>query len=149
MRSLSQMSFAKGDMVNRCRFIILGGLWPYATMGHNIVIHHTFFLSYLPLFPLLYICLKFRPSSSQTHSIFNFKVHKPPLINYFFQWNLQVFECSERDYQMAASVFSVRSSSSSKIGSRSLERCSKHIRQQRTRLYIIWRCTVLLLCWQD
>ncbi|ESW34397.1 hypothetical protein PHAVU_001G149100 [Phaseolus vulgaris] len=28
-------------------------------------------------------------------------------------------------------------------------RCSKYIRQQRTRLYIIWRCTVLLLCWHD
>ncbi|BAT85418.1 hypothetical protein VIGAN_04296200, partial [Vigna angularis var. angularis] len=28
-------------------------------------------------------------------------------------------------------------------------RCSKYIRQQRTRLYIIWRCTVLLLCWHE
>ncbi|XP_027937717.1 uncharacterized protein LOC114192256 [Vigna unguiculata] len=28
-------------------------------------------------------------------------------------------------------------------------RCSKQVRQQRTRLYIIWRCTVLLLCWHE
>ncbi|KAL5068238.1 hypothetical protein RYX36_019125 [Vicia faba] len=26
---------------------------------------------------------------------------------------------------------------------------SKQVRQQRARLYIIWRCTVLLLCWND
>ncbi|XP_020959379.1 uncharacterized protein LOC110263093 [Arachis ipaensis] len=31
----------------------------------------------------------------------------------------------------------------------SRRRCSKYIRQQRTRLYIIWRCTVLLLCCHD
>ncbi|XP_054797061.1 small polypeptide DEVIL 14 [Prosopis cineraria] len=43
-----------------------------------------------------------------------------------------------------AGVFCVRGS---KV--RSWERCSKHIRQQRTRLYIIWRCTVLLLCCHD
>ncbi|XP_014512092.1 uncharacterized protein LOC106770798 [Vigna radiata var. radiata] len=45
---------------------------------------------------------------------------------------------------MAGSVFSIRSS---KL--RSWGRCSKQVRQQRTRLYIIWRCTVLLLCWHD
>ncbi|XP_047151022.1 small polypeptide DEVIL 14 [Vigna umbellata] len=45
---------------------------------------------------------------------------------------------------MAGSVFSVRSS---KL--RSWGRCSKQVRQQRTRLYIIWRCTVLLLCWHE
>ncbi|XP_074274168.1 small polypeptide DEVIL 6-like [Silene latifolia] len=28
-------------------------------------------------------------------------------------------------------------------------RCAKQIREQRARLYIIWRCTVILLCWQD
>ncbi|KAL3725555.1 hypothetical protein ACJRO7_030564 [Eucalyptus globulus] len=27
--------------------------------------------------------------------------------------------------------------------------CSKHIREQRARLYLIWRCTVMLICWQD
>ncbi|GKV27833.1 hypothetical protein SLEP1_g36957 [Rubroshorea leprosula] len=27
--------------------------------------------------------------------------------------------------------------------------CSRQIREQRARLYIIWRCTVLLLCWHD
>ncbi|KAF7804770.1 DEVIL-like protein [Senna tora] len=43
----------------------------------------------------------------------------------------------------------MKSTSSSKLRSNSLERCSRHIRQQRTRLYIIWRCTVLLLCWHD
>nr|KJB42075.1 hypothetical protein B456_007G135100 [Gossypium raimondii] len=32
---------------------------------------------------------------------------------------------------------------------RSWQRCSKQIREQRGRLYIIWRCTVLLLCWHD
>ncbi|KAL2320928.1 hypothetical protein Fmac_029897 [Flemingia macrophylla] len=43
------------------------------------------------------------------------------------------------------SVFS--SVRSSKV--RPWGRCSKYIRQQRTRLYIIWRCTILLLCWHD
>ncbi|XP_039025170.1 uncharacterized protein LOC120158385 [Hibiscus syriacus] len=32
---------------------------------------------------------------------------------------------------------------------RSWRRCSKQIREQRGRLYIIWRCAVLLLCWHD
>ncbi|XP_016650799.1 PREDICTED: uncharacterized protein LOC107881477 [Prunus mume] len=27
--------------------------------------------------------------------------------------------------------------------------CSKHIREQRARLYIVWRCSVMLLCWHD
>ncbi|XP_060180382.1 small polypeptide DEVIL 14 [Lycium barbarum] len=26
---------------------------------------------------------------------------------------------------------------------------SKQVREHRARLYIIWRCTVLLLCWHD
>jgi hypothetical protein len=39
------------------------------------------------------------------------------------------------------------SSSSSKL--RPWRKCSKHIRHQKTRLYIIWRCTVLLLCWHE
>ncbi|XP_062150365.1 small polypeptide DEVIL 14-like [Alnus glutinosa] len=30
---------------------------------------------------------------------------------------------------------------------RSWQRCSRHIREQRTRLYIIWKCTVILLSW--
>ncbi|XP_073148233.1 small polypeptide DEVIL 14-like [Henckelia pumila] len=42
------------------------------------------------------------------------------------------------------SVFPVRSS---KV--RLIRRCSKQIREQRARLYIIWRCTVLLMCWHD
>ncbi|XP_029125469.1 uncharacterized protein LOC114915235 [Cajanus cajan] len=46
---------------------------------------------------------------------------------------------------MTTSVFS--SVRSSKV--RPWGRCSNYIRQQRTRLYIIWRCTVLLLCWHD
>ncbi|KAG2721678.1 hypothetical protein I3760_02G092500 [Carya illinoinensis] len=28
---------------------------------------------------------------------------------------------------------------------RSWQRCLRHIREQRTRLYIIWKCTVILL----
>ncbi|XAR58525.1 hypothetical protein NMG60_11013956 [Bertholletia excelsa] len=32
---------------------------------------------------------------------------------------------------------------------RSWQRCSKQIRERRARLYIIWRCTVLLICWHD
>uniref|UniRef100_A0A7N0SYD2 DEVIL-like protein n=1 Tax=Kalanchoe fedtschenkoi TaxID=63787 RepID=A0A7N0SYD2_KALFE len=28
-------------------------------------------------------------------------------------------------------------------------KCSMHIREQKARLYIIWRCAVLLVCWQD
>ncbi|XP_030552811.1 small polypeptide DEVIL 14-like [Rhodamnia argentea] len=27
--------------------------------------------------------------------------------------------------------------------------CSEHIREQRARLYLVWRCTVILICWQD
>ncbi|XP_073042376.1 small polypeptide DEVIL 14-like [Primulina eburnea] len=42
------------------------------------------------------------------------------------------------------SVFQVRSS---KVGL--TRRCSKQIREQRARLYIIWRCAVLLMCWHD
>ncbi|XP_047312641.1 small polypeptide DEVIL 14-like [Impatiens glandulifera] len=45
------------------------------------------------------------------------------------------------------------SSSSSSLRSftkmRTWQRCSKQIREQRARIYIIWRCTVLLLSWQD
>ncbi|XP_017191210.1 small polypeptide DEVIL 14-like [Malus sylvestris] len=38
-------------------------------------------------------------------------------------------------------------SSSSKV--RPWGRCSKQIREQRARLYIIWRCSVMLLCWHE
>ncbi|KAL8054977.1 hypothetical protein ABFS82_04G025600 [Erythranthe guttata] len=31
----------------------------------------------------------------------------------------------------------------------SVQRCSKQMREHKARLYIIWRCTVLLLCWHD
>ncbi|KAL9430889.1 hypothetical protein AB3S75_026144 [Citrus x aurantiifolia] len=34
------------------------------------------------------------------------------------------------------------------IKSRSWQRCSKQIREHRARLYIIWKCSVMLLCWQ-
>ncbi|CAN0890153.1 Small polypeptide DEVIL 14 [Linum grandiflorum] len=27
--------------------------------------------------------------------------------------------------------------------------CSRQIRERRTRLYIIWRCTVMLVRWHD
>ncbi|KAG4995905.1 hypothetical protein JHK85_027344 [Glycine max] len=63
-----------------------------------------------------------------------------PPISYPFN----LFYSSTQGHQMAANVFSVRGS---KV--RSWERCSKQVRQQRTRLYIIWRCTVLLLCWHE
>ncbi|KAK6913877.1 DVL protein [Dillenia turbinata] len=29
------------------------------------------------------------------------------------------------------------------------QRCSRYIQEQRGRLYIIWRCTIILLSWQD
>ncbi|XP_071701414.1 small polypeptide DEVIL 14-like [Rutidosis leptorrhynchoides] len=32
---------------------------------------------------------------------------------------------------------------------RSLVRCSKQIREQKVRLYIIWRCTKFLICSHD
>ncbi|XP_068661560.1 small polypeptide DEVIL 14 [Aristolochia californica] len=32
---------------------------------------------------------------------------------------------------------------------RSWQRRSRQMREQKARLYIIWRCTVLLLCWHD
>ncbi|KAI5580897.1 hypothetical protein POPTR_008G202000v4 [Populus trichocarpa] len=32
---------------------------------------------------------------------------------------------------------------------RSWQRCSRMVREQRTRLYIIWRCTVILLRWDE
>ncbi|KAL9430888.1 hypothetical protein AB3S75_022001 [Citrus x aurantiifolia] len=41
----------------------------------------------------------------------------------------------------ATSMFSVRSMK--------LRKLSKHIREQKARLYIIWRCSVMLLCWHD
>lgn len=46
---------------------------------------------------------------------------------------------------MAANALSFRSVS--KV--RSFSRSSKPLREQRARLYIIWRCTVLLVCWHD
>ncbi|XP_038684895.1 uncharacterized protein LOC119984835 [Tripterygium wilfordii] len=46
--------------------------------------------------------------------------------------------------KMAARTLSTRS-----LKLRSWQRCSKQIREQRARLYIIWRCTVLLVCWHD
>ncbi|XP_019235604.1 PREDICTED: uncharacterized protein LOC109215935 [Nicotiana attenuata] len=48
---------------------------------------------------------------------------------------------------MAALASSLSSLRGSKI--KSMQRCSKQVREQRARLYIIWRCTVLLLCWHD
>ncbi|XP_052211278.1 small polypeptide DEVIL 14 [Diospyros lotus] len=45
---------------------------------------------------------------------------------------------------MATNSFSFRGS---KL--RPWHRCPKQIREQKARLYIIWRCTVLLLCWHD
>ncbi|CAN4093497.1 unnamed protein product [Withania somnifera] len=48
---------------------------------------------------------------------------------------------------MASLASSMSSLRGSKI--RKWQRCSKQVRQQRARLYIIWRCTVLLLCWHD
>ncbi|KAJ0113389.1 hypothetical protein Patl1_03432 [Pistacia atlantica] len=47
---------------------------------------------------------------------------------------------------MAASSFSW-SRRSMKV--RSWQRFSTQIREQRARLYIIWRCTVMLLCWNE
>ncbi|KAK9945374.1 hypothetical protein M0R45_010894 [Rubus argutus] len=41
-----------------------------------------------------------------------------------------------------------RNTGSVKVGS--LGRCSKqYLKEQRGRLYIMWRCTVMLLCWHD
>ncbi|XP_027189182.1 small polypeptide DEVIL 1-like [Cicer arietinum] len=49
---------------------------------------------------------------------------------------------------MTTSAFSSLRGSNSKV--RSLGKySSKQVRQQRARIYIIWRCTVLLLCWND
>ncbi|ONI28599.1 hypothetical protein PRUPE_1G150500 [Prunus persica] len=31
----------------------------------------------------------------------------------------------------------------------SWDKCSRLMREQRTRLYIMWRCTVILLCWDE
>nr|XP_033513267.1 uncharacterized protein LOC117277934 [Nicotiana tomentosiformis] len=36
-----------------------------------------------------------------------------------------------------------------KLKFRSWQRCSKYIQEQRTRIYIIWRCSVTLLLWND
>lgn len=55
------------------------------------------------------------------------------------------FSFKVRNMSTSSGVFS--SLRSSKV--RPWGRCSKYIRQQRTRLYIIWRCTVLLLCWHE
>ncbi|GKU86647.1 hypothetical protein SLEP1_g1144 [Rubroshorea leprosula] len=46
---------------------------------------------------------------------------------------------------MAATASSMKS-----MKLRSWQRCcSRHIRERRARLYIIWRCTVLLICWHE
>ncbi|WOH01676.1 hypothetical protein DCAR_0521061 [Daucus carota subsp. sativus] len=45
---------------------------------------------------------------------------------------------------MAANSFSIGCAKA-----RSWERCSKRIKQQRARVYIIWRCTVLLMNWHE
>ncbi|KAG6647667.1 hypothetical protein CIPAW_07G094000 [Carya illinoinensis] len=50
----------------------------------------------------------------------------------------------ELSIYMAATTFSTRS-----LKLRSWHRCSKQAREQRARLYIIWRCAVILLCWHD
>ncbi|XP_058196002.1 small polypeptide DEVIL 14 [Rhododendron vialii] len=47
---------------------------------------------------------------------------------------------------MAANSLPLRCS---KLRSWSWQRCSKQIREQRARVYIIWRCTVMLLSWHD
>lgn len=44
-------------------------------------------------------------------------------------------------FMAATSMFSVRTMK--------LRKLSKHIREQKARLYIIWRCSVMLLCWHD
>ncbi|XP_023886598.1 small polypeptide DEVIL 14 [Quercus suber] len=40
-------------------------------------------------------------------------------------------------------------SSTKSLKVRSWQRCSKQVRERRARLYLIWRCTVILLCWHD
>ncbi|XP_024192152.1 uncharacterized protein LOC112196086 [Rosa chinensis] len=32
---------------------------------------------------------------------------------------------------------------------RSWDKFSRLVREQRTRLYIMWRCTIILLCWDE
>ncbi|KAB2016226.1 hypothetical protein ES319_D08G081500v1 [Gossypium barbadense] len=54
------------------------------------------------------------------------------------------FSTASKQLQVSESSFSTRS-----MKGRSWQRCSKQIREQRARLYIVWRCTVLLLCWHD
>ncbi|XP_048441760.1 small polypeptide DEVIL 14 [Pyrus x bretschneideri] len=50
---------------------------------------------------------------------------------------------------MEAKAIPTRTSRSTSLKFRSWGRCSKHIREQRARLYIIWRCSVMLLCWHE
>ncbi|KAK9756122.1 hypothetical protein RND81_01G075000 [Saponaria officinalis] len=39
--------------------------------------------------------------------------------------------------------------SSRSMKARPWQRCCKQVKEHKGRLYIIWRCTVILLCWQD
>ncbi|KAI5395214.1 hypothetical protein KIW84_061713, partial [Lathyrus oleraceus] len=105
--------------------------------------------------------------SPHTHYLFNqlyiylwfisllFKYSNNNLIHLIFPYFHNLFTQQTLKYKenllMAATATATAGSFSMKGSKvRSLGRySSKQVRQQRARLYIIWRCTVLLLCWND
>ncbi|KAI5680313.1 hypothetical protein M9H77_01540 [Catharanthus roseus] len=105
-------------------------------LGPEFFIHHTISFFFLETRPLLVAYLN--------------KCQVPLLFTIFFSSSSSIqtntLELAKKGTESMASAATM-SFRSSKV--RSFGRCSKQIRQQRARLYIIWRCTVLLLCWHD
>ncbi|KAL7151361.1 hypothetical protein ABFS83_04G025300 [Erythranthe nasuta] len=76
-------------------------------------------------------------SFPHTHSTIITKQENLPKLIIF------IYQKKKKKRKMAANS-SVRS-----LKHGSVQRCSKQMREHKARLYIIWRCTVLLLCWHD
>ena len=127
------MGLAIRRQVHRCHLDILGGQWDMSYTGHNMQSTTNSLHSYLqPSNPFSYIYIyiyqhaSFSPLGPQLH----LHLQHPP-------------------YQVSMTTTTAMFSSVRASKLRPWGRCSKYIRQQRTRLYIIWRCTVLLLCWHE
>lgn len=105
-----------------------------------LLTHLSLSLYYFPLLFKIPIVKPFcKPKTTQIQTYFGPKS---------LSLSIQIFTEEEqlKGYKNMASAnaFSTRSSKT-----RTWPRCSKQIREQRARLYIIWKCTVLLLFWDD
>lgn len=139
-----QVGFCKGDKLmgdprhqtTAVGQVLLTQLWTNRFIHHKLLLHIFNSLSQIPIY-VLYIAMTAHGSlelnsvlttlpSDQTKS--RVETKRVPLVS----------------EQMAATALLSRS-----VKLRPLQRCSKLVKEQRARLYIIWRCTVLLLCWHD